>query len=206
MAGQGEHMRRIVVFERVTVDGCFAASDGGLDWFVPDESLDEAAAGGVGGFDAMLFGRHTFEMFAAYWPNAVNASATAEDPHHAGRRSSAIHTMAVWLNETPKWVFSTTLRDPGWRNSRVLPALDPSRLAAMKREPGRDMIVFGSGSIVAQLAQHGLVDEYRLVLSPLLLGGGRPLFEGVTKRMPLTLLEAAPYPSGNVLLRYASVE
>jgi dihydrofolate reductase len=102
-----------------------------------------------------------------------------------------------------KLVFSRTLKDVTWRNSRVLHELDPHEIEAMKRQPGNDMIVFGSGSIVSQLTQHGLIDEYQFVVSPILLGSGRPLLSGVSESSRLDLLEAKQYPSGNVMLRYA---
>ena len=112
------------------------------------------------------------------------------DPHGAGRRSPTMRAMAIWLNETPKLVFSRTLKDVTWRNSRLLHELDPREIEAMKRQPGEDMIVFGSGSIVSQLTQHGLIDEYQFVVGPVLLGSGRPLLSGVSQSLRLDLLEA----------------
>jgi dihydrofolate reductase len=107
------------------------------------------------------------------------------------------------LNETTKLVFSRTLKDVTWRNSHLLHELDPHEIEAMKKRPGKDMMVFGSGSIVSQLTQHGLIDEYQFVICPILLGTGRPLLSGVSKRSRLALLEAKRYPSGDVMLRYA---
>ena len=86
---------------------------------------------------------------------------------------------------------------------RVLHELDPREIETMKRQPGKDMIVFGSGSIVSQLTQHGLIDEYQFVVCPILLGSGRPLLSGVSKNSKLDLLEAKQYQSGDVMLRYA---
>jgi dihydrofolate reductase len=110
--------------------------------------------------------------------------------------------MATWINAATKLVVSRTRRTVTWRNSRLLPALDPRAIEALKREPGKTIMVFGSGSIVSQLTEHGLIDEYQLVVTPLLLGAGQPLFSGVTRRTRLSLVEARPYPTGNVLLRY----
>jgi len=110
--------------------------------------------------------------------------------------------MAVMLNETPKLVFSRTLHTVTWKNSRVLPDLAPREIEAMKRQSGRDMIILGSGSIVSQLTQHGLIDEYQLVVSPILLGSGRPLLSGVPEPSRLALRETKVYPSGNIMLRY----
>ena len=111
--------------------------------------------------------------------------------------------MARWLDDATKLVFARTLKEVTWRNSRLLHELEPRDIEAMKSEPGNDMMVFGSGSIVSQLTQHRLIDEYRFVVSPILIGSGQPLLGGVSKRVRLDLLDATDYPSGNVMLRYA---
>jgi dihydrofolate reductase len=103
--------RRIVMFNQVSADGYFAAPDGSLNWVVSDEDVHKQALDGMPHVDTMLFGRRTYEMFAAFWPHALDDSATAADPHAAGRRSPAIRAMAVWLNETRKVVFSATMKD-----------------------------------------------------------------------------------------------
>ncbi len=195
--------RRIVMFNRIATDGFFAGPDGGLEWVVPDEQIDQAAAAAIPGFDTILFGRRTYELFAAFWPHALDDSPTAPDPHGAGRRSPEVRAMAVGLTEMTKLVFSRTLKQVQWMNSRLVHDLDPREIEAMKRQPGKDIIVFGSSSIVSQLTQHGLIDEYQFVVSPILLGSGRPLLRGMSKSSRLDLLEAKAYPSGNVMLRYA---
>jgi dihydrofolate reductase len=154
-------------------------------------------------FDTMLFGRHTYDAFESFWPHAEGASDTAGDPHNEGRRTKTLLSMASWINRTEKWVFSTSKNAVSWQNSRLFPRLDPAELRAEKQAPGKDMIVFGSGTLVSQLTEHGLIDEYQFVVGPLFLGDGRSLIQGVTGRVPLELLEAKPYPSGNLMLRYA---
>jgi dihydrofolate reductase len=196
-------MRRIVMFNRVTADGCFSGPDGSLEWIVPDEEIDRAGAEAIPGFDTILFGRRTYELFEAFWPSALDDSPTAPDPHGAGRRSPEQRAFAIALNEMTKLVFSRTRTRVTWSNSRLLPELDPREIEAMKRQPGKDMILFGSGSIVSQLTEHGLIDEYQLVVTPVLLGRGRPLLSGAEKGSRLDLLEAREYPSGNLVLRYA---
>jgi dihydrofolate reductase len=101
-----------------------------------------------------------------------------------------------------KLVFSRTLKDVTWRNSRLLRELDPPEIDTVKRQPGKDIIIFGSGSIVSQLTQHCLVDEYQFVVCPVLLGSGLPLLSGVSRLVRLDLLEAKALPSGDVMLRY----
>ena len=102
-----------------------------------------------------------------------------------------------------KLVFSRSLKDVMWQNSCILHEFEPRDIEIMKRQPGKDMIVFGSGSIVTQLTQHGLIDEYQFVLCPILLGSGRPLLGDVSKNLRLELVEAKQYQSGDVMLRYA---
>jgi dihydrofolate reductase len=196
-------MRRIVTFNWVTADGYFAGSDGKLDWVVPDDEQARAAAETAPAFDTVLFGRVTYELFEGFWRTAVEDSSTAADPHRPGRRTREHRAIAVWLNESTKLVFSRTRKDVTWRNSRLLHDLDPREVQAMKERPGKDMMIFGSGSIASQLTRHGLIDEYQFVVCPIVLGSGRQLLNDVPKILRLDLLEARSYSSGDVLLRYA---
>ncbi|MGE0354054.1 MAG: dihydrofolate reductase family protein [Gemmatimonadales bacterium] len=198
-----DQARPIVVFDRVTVDGYFSDPNGGLDWAVPDAELDAEGASRTGGTGAMLFGRRTYEMFAGFWPGALDESGTAANPHAAGERSAGMRAIAQWLTRTPKYVFTRTLQQAGWANTHLLHRLDPTEIRAMKQKTGGGIIIFGSGSIVTQLTEFGLIDEYHLVVNPVLLGGGRSLVSGLPHRVSLKLLEAKPYASGNVMLRYA---
>ena len=202
-------MRKLVMWNQVTADGYFAALDGGIDWVVPDEEFDRDvaesidAAGTGPQADTVLFGRHTYEQFAAFWPYALDDSPTAPNPHVPGRVSPEMRAMAVMLNEATKLVFSRTLKDVSWENTHVRRELDPHEIEALKEQPGNDMMIFGSGSVVSQLTEHGLIDEYQFVVMPVLLGAGQNLLTGVSKSSRLDFLEAKPYPSGNLLLRYA---
>jgi dihydrofolate reductase len=196
--------RRIVTFEWMTADGYFAGPDGSLDWVVPDDAQAKAAAEGIPNFDTVLFGRRTYEIFEGFWRHAVvDDAGTVPDPHHPGRRSSEHGAIAIALNRMTKLVFSRTRKDVTWKNARLLRELDPREIETMKGQPGKDLIVFGSGSIVSQLTQHGLIDEYQLVVCPVLIGTGRPLLSGVSERVRLDLRETNQLPSGDVVLRYA---
>jgi dihydrofolate reductase len=159
-------MRRIVLFDRVSADGYYATPDGGLDWAVPDDALDRAAA--------------------------------ADMPHSDA--STGLRAMGEWIDGATKLVFSRSLQTVRWRNSRLLSEFTPEAVRAFQREPGKDIMVFGSGSIVSLLIEHDLIDQYTLVVSPILLGAGRPWFKG--RQKTLKLIAAESYPSGNVRLRY----
>jgi dihydrofolate reductase len=196
-------IRRIVMFNWMTANGCFAGADGNLDWVVPDEEQAKAAVDGIPLFDTVLFGHRTYELFEKFWNHAVDDSSTAPDPHHPSERTKEHRAIAIWLNQVTKLVFSRSLKDVTWKNSRVLHEFDPREIETMKSQAGKDMIIFGSGSIVSQLTQHGLIDEYQFVVCPIFLGSGRPLLSGVSKNSRLELVEAKPYRSGDVMLRYA---
>ena len=198
-------MRRIVMFNWMTANGYFAGRDGNLDWVVPDDEQAKAAAKDIPNFDTVLFGRRTYEIFEKFWPHVVvDESGAVPDPHHPGRRSREHGAIAIALNKMAKLIFSRTLKDVTWKNSRVLRELDPREIETMKKEVGKDMIIFGSGSIVSQLTQYGLIDEYQFVVCPVLLGNGKPLLSSVSKDSKLRLLESKQYRSGDVLLRYGT--
>jgi dihydrofolate reductase len=198
-------IRRIVAFNRVTADGYFSTPDGNLDWAVPDEDLDKGATSSMPETDTILFGRRTYEQFESFWPHVVHHSRTAPDPHAEGRRTEGMLAMATWINDANKIVFSRTRKSVTWKNSRLFGELDPREVAAEKTQPGKNMIIFGSGSITSQLTQHGLIDEYMFVVNPVLIGDGRSLIGGVSTRTRLELLEAKPLRTGNVMLRYAPI-
>src|SRR5688572_5085668 len=195
-------MRQIVMFNRVSADGFFAAADGNLDWVVPDAEVDKQGAAGIPGTDTVILGRRTYEQFASFWPHVLDSPAPS-DPHRPGRFSPEMHAFARALNDMTKLVFSKTLAQATWKNTRLQRELDPLAIADMKRQPGKGMIVFGSGSIVTQLTRHGLIDEYVFVVCPVVLGSGKSLLAGLGHSARLELLESKRFPSGNVILRYA---
>ena len=191
-------MRRIHMFNRVSADGYFGALDGNIEWPVQDPELDKSATSGMDDTDAMLFGRTTYDGFKSFWPHAVD-----ESPHGPARRSPELAAMGKWINRMTKYVFSRTLTDASWAGTKILGEFDPKVVEELKRGPGKNIMIFGSGSIVSLLTQHGLIDEYTFVVSPLLLGSGILPVRGVTKHLKLKLLECKEFATGNVRLRYA---
>jgi len=195
------------MFNHVSADGYFAAADGNINWVIQDPEIAKTAASasespGVG---TMLFGRRTYEQFESFWPKALDDSGTSPDPHHAGHRSPEMRAIAVYINDAIKVVISKSRKDVTWKNSRLLHEFDPRAIEALKREPGKDIMIFGSGSIVSQLSQHRLIDEYQFIVSPLLLGGGQSMIRDMPHSVRLKLIDATSYDSGNVMLRYAPV-
>jgi dihydrofolate reductase len=132
--------RRIVIFEWMTADGFFARPDGNLDWVVPDEAQSRVAANEIGRFDTVLFGRRTYEQFAACWPRVLEEddSATVPDPHQPGRRSREHRTVGVALDAMTKLVFSRTLKQTNWKNSHIVRSFDPRAIQAINQQPGKD--------------------------------------------------------------------
>jgi len=195
-------MRRLLMFNRVSMDGYFADANGGLDWVVQEPELDKNAAGNLGDNGTILFGRKTYDGFESFWPKAIDESPTAPAPHGEARRSPELRAMGVWINDATKIVFSKTRKDVTWKGSKLVREFDPKMIDELKNQPGKDMIMFGSGSIVSLLTEHGLIDEYWLVVSPIILGAGKSLFTNGTKHLKLALAESKSYPNGNVSLRY----
>jgi dihydrofolate reductase len=150
----------------------------------------------------IVFGRKTYDGFESFWPNAVTESPTSPAPHGEARRSPDLRAMGVWINNATKIVFSRTRKDVSWKGSKLIREFDPKLVDDLKRQSGEDMIIFGSGSIVSQLSEHGLIDEYWLVVSPIILGAGKSLFTNGTKHLKLAMFESKTYPNGNVSLRY----
>ena len=192
-----------MMFNRVSADGYFAAPDGNLNWVVPEPELDKEGASDTGTTDTILFGRRTYDQFESFWPKVTDDSPAPADPHSPGQASPEMKKFARMINNATKIVFSKTRKDVTWKNSRLVREFDPAEVAKMKNEPGGNMIIFGSGTIVSQLSEHGLIDEYVFVVGPLLLGNGKQLIHDVSQKVKLQLREAKSYPSGNVKLRYA---
>ena len=191
-------MRRIVMFNRVTADGFFAATDGNLNWAVPEPALDQEAARALSGTGAMLLGRRTYDMFESFWPHAAEG---AKNPH--GRSSPEMLRMAEWINAADKIVISRNRKEVTWQNSRLLHDTNRATIEALKREPGGDIMIFGSASIVRQLTDLGLIDEYQFIVNPTFIGNGQRLIDQLSKSVRLELVEAKAYPAGNVKLRYS---
>jgi dihydrofolate reductase len=184
-------MGMITSFTHVSVDGYFAGPNGEIDWLKPGDEADrefsEKASAGPG---TLVFGRTTYEMMRSYWPTP---EAIGGHPVTAGR-----------MNKGPKVVFSKTMKPvddgPVWKNVRVLRQIAPEEILAFSEESG-GMVILGSGTIVRQFANLGLIDEFQLMVNPIVLGEGKYLFRDV-HRMNLHLIESRVLTNGKVFLRY----
>jgi dihydrofolate reductase len=185
-------MRKIIVFENVTIDGFMAGPNGELDWAIHDDEVTQSSKEGRESTDMFLFGRVTYDMMASFWPTPAGKSANP--------------VFAEVLNNTPKIVFSTTLKKADWQNAEVFKELNKDELLKLKQRPGKNMMIFGSGTIVNQLTNLGLIDEYQLMVNPIVLGKGKPLFKDTTDKVNLKLVKAKTFNSGIVLLQYQPVK
>jgi dihydrofolate reductase len=172
----------------VTLDGFFAGPNGEIDWHVVDDEFNEYADDFLSSVDTLLFGRVTYQLMADYWPSP---SATTDDPIIADK-----------MNQLHKIAFSKTLEKVEWNNSRLVKGNITEEIAKLKQQPGKDMAIFGSGSIVSTLTQLGLIDEYRIMVNPVVLGNGKPLFKDIHDKLNLKLLRTKTFRSGNIMLCY----
>lgn len=191
-------MRQIIVSERITLDGFIARPDGAMDWMEPyfDEALANYEADLQKTVDTALLGRETYQGFASYWPTVPNDPAS---PRGMVEYANQFNTMR-------KVVFSRTLSRAEWNNSTVMDEIVPKEITSMKRDPGRDIVIFGSASVVQTLTRHGLIDVYNLLIYPIILGEGRPLFHNLKHMMNLKLVSAKTHPTGVVELSYHRIQ
>lgn len=195
-------MGKVIVSEFVTLDGVMQAPglpdedrSGGFEhggWWMSysDDTAGSAITQAMEVTGGLLLGRRTYEIFAGYWP-----SAPANDP------------LAETINGLPKYVVSATLKEPlEWNNSRLIKGDIPEEVAKLKQEPGKDLQVIGSGDLVQTLMKHDLVDEYRLMINPLVLGSGKRLFKDGSARTSLRLVDSKTSSTGVLIVTYQPAE
>jgi dihydrofolate reductase len=172
----------------VSLDGWFAGPDGNIDWHTVDDEFNDFAVAQLAAADALVFGRVTYELMADYWPTP---EARADDP-----------LIAEQMNALPKIVFSRTLAQAHWNPTRLVREHLAEEVQRLKRTFDKDLLIFGSANLAASLLRECLIDELRLMVSPLVLGRGLPLSQDRNSKLDLQLLQARPFRNGNVLLTY----
>lgn len=181
-------MRKIIASEMVTLDGLFAGPNGEIDWFSWNEEMARYAIDLISTVDTLLFGRVTYELMASYWPSA---SPPTEDP-----------VIIDKMNNLPKIVFSKTLEKVEWKNSKLVKDNIAEEILKTKMQPGKDMVIYGSGSIVTSFMNLGLIDEYHLFVAPVVLGRGKALFKDLKDMHKLKLVRTKTFSNDIVLLQY----
>lgn len=187
-------MRKLTVFNFVSLDGYYADSESSMSWayeFTGDDEFSTFATENARGSDAeLLLGRITYDMMAGYWPSE--------------QASAASPVTAEAMNRIKKHVFSRSTLSLSWNNTHLMSGEIEAAVLKLKQEPGSDIMIFGSGSIISQIAPHGLIDEYQLIIVPLVLGGGRNMFAGLPRPLGLQLTAHRVFGNGVVLLNYAA--
>jgi dihydrofolate reductase len=182
-------MRKLVVFNMVSLDGFFVDSKGDMNWaHKNDAEWNAFVSGNASGSGVLVFGRITYDLMASYWPTAM---ALQNSP-----------VVAKGMNDMPKIVFSRTLDKASWNNTKLVKGDLATEVRKLKQESGPGMVILGSGSLVSQLAPQNLIDEYQIALSPIVLGKGRTLFEGVKEKLNLKLTTSRTFGNGTVFVCY----
>jgi dihydrofolate reductase len=183
-------VRRVMVFNNVSLDGYFVDAKGDMSWAHKRDPEWNAFASenAKGGGGVLLFGRVTYDLMAGFWPTEP-AIKTLPD-------------VAERMNNGPKVVFSRTMEKASWNNTKLIKGDLAAEVRKMKQEHGDPMVIMGSGSIISQLTDERLIDEYQIVVIPIVLGKGRTMFDGVRERVPLKLTKSRVFSNGNMVLWY----
>jgi dihydrofolate reductase len=178
-------MRKLFWQMNVTLDGFMEGPNRELNHTaqVVDADFDRYVTEMLKSIDVILLGRRTYQTLAAYWPSATGPDADR-------------------LNELPKVVFSKTLEKVEWNNSRLVRENIAEEVGRLKRQPGKDLALFASANLASTLIRLGMIDEYRILVTPFVLGGGTPMFKGISDGIALKLLKATTWSSGIVALYY----
>jgi dihydrofolate reductase len=185
-------VRKVVASEFVSLDGVMEDPSWTFQFSSEEQEkfkFDELAAS-----DALLLGRITYDGFAAAWPNMME--------QYRGPRLEELGEYADMMNGYPRVVVSTTLEEAGWNNSTLIKENLVEEVSKLKRQPGKDVLIFGSGDLVNTLMQYDLIDEYRLMVFPIIVGSRKRLFEGGSDQKVLRLVDSKTFGSGVVVLFY----
>ena len=176
-------MRKVIVSIFVSLDGSFEGPNKELDWFVWDDEMENYMGDFLNTIDAILLGRQAYQLLADYWP-------------------SSTENLAPRLNNLPKIVFSKTLEKVEWNNSRLIKENIKEEILKIKQQPGKDLVLFGGADISSAFLQLGLIDEYRIIVNPVVLSNGKPFFKDIKGKRNLKLLKTKTFSCGNVILYY----
>jgi len=185
-------MRKIIFQNAISLDGYYEAPNREIDWHNVDAEFNDFAVSFLNTIDTLLFGRLTYQLMADYWPTTDGLK---DDPVVAER-----------MNSLSKIVFSKTMKKADWNNTRVFSGNIPDEINKLKQQPGKDIAIFGSSDLAVSFIPFGLIDEFRILVNPVILGNGKPLFKGLKERLKLKLLKTKTFNSGNVLLYYKPVK
>lgn len=185
-------MTKLIVFNAITLDGFFEGLNSDISWHNVDEEFNEFAIENLNSISGLLFGRITYQLMASYWPTKQSVE---DDPLVASK-----------MNSLPKYVVSKTLDKVEWNNSKLIKENIMDEILKLKRREEKDLNIFGSGKLISSIIDLGLIDEFRIMLNPVVLGKGSPLFSGINSKINLELIKTKTFKNGNVLLYYQPKE
>ena len=182
-------MRKVIMFNMITIDGFFEGPDKwDIGWHQVDQEFNEFSIDQLGRAGGLIFGRVTYQGMASYWSGPA---AIQDDPQ-----------VASLMNSISKYVFSKTLDSVDWNNSHLIKGDAVDELKKLKQQPGNDLFIFGSANLSSTFTRNRLIDEYRLMVNPVVLGKGEPVFDGLHETLKLKLVDSRTFRNGNVLLYY----
>lgn len=190
-------VRKLILFLHASLDSFVEGPNGAMDigWIAYDADLANHAKEILSTADTVIWGRATYQMMYNYWPSMLsNSDASEHERNHA-----------EWIEKTEKIVFSTTLDTVEWNNSRLVKDHVEEKINKLKQKQGKDMVILGSPRFAHYLMQLGLIDEYKITVSPVLIGSGLPLFQGIQEKTNLKLIENKTFASGAIGLHYQKI-
>ena len=179
-------MRKIIFQNMISVDGFFEGPNRDISWHNVDAEFNDVAIEFLNTVDLLVFGRVTYELMASYWPTK---DGIRDDP-----------IIAAKMNSLAKIVVSRTMQKADWNNTRLIN--DIAEIKKTKQQPGKDIAIFGSSDLALSLIKDGLIDEFRVIVAPVILGSGKTLLQGISDKLDLKLMNTKTFKSGNVLLSY----
>jgi dihydrofolate reductase len=182
-------MVKLISFTFVTLNGYFKGPQGDISWHKDnDPEKNDYANKGLDSDSTLIFGRITYEMMASFWPSP---DAMKFNPK-----------MAEGMNNADKIVFSRTLKKANWKNTKLVNGDMIEETKKLKKTSSKNLAIMGSGSIITQLAEHNLIDQYQLMVDPVVIGNGTPIFNNIKGKLDLKLVDSKIFKSGVVLLTY----
>jgi dihydrofolate reductase len=182
-------MRKVIMFNLITIEGYFeGVNKWDISWHQVDDEFNEFSIEQLSQSGGLVFGRVTYQGMAAYWPTPI---AIKNDPVIAGM-----------MNSIHKFVFSKTLEKADWNNTQLIKGDAVEELKKLKQHSGKNLFIFGSANLSETFTRYGLIDEYRIMVNPIVLGAGVPMFSGKGEMLKMKLLNTKIFRNGNVLLYY----
>lgn len=185
-------MRKLIVYNWLSLDGLIDGPNNEIDWFSFDNEIEKENKKFFSTIDTIFFGKTTYKLMVSYWPTE---KAKDDDPE-----------ITEMMNTTRKVVFSTTLDKVEWNNTSLVKENAEETVKKIKQSEGKDIVILGSGKLVSSFTKLGLIDEYKLIVSPVILGRGTPEFTGINDRIKLALINSKSFPSGGVMLTYKTTK